>query len=142
MYRRNSPRWHGRNADPVIYCQGSDFPVVETRWGSMAVAICGDLFDDSFVSRIRADEPRYLLWPIARCFNDGSFDQLRWDWQEEPQYLERARLTGCTTLMVNKLGDRSREECPSFGGALAVSSKGEAIARWPLGRRGILHVDI
>jgi len=141
-YRRIQPQWHGHNADPKVYRQGDDMPIAETDLGTFCFAICGDLFDEGVVRRVRDSSPQYVLWPIARNFSDSSFDQDRWDREEESEYVAAAGSTGTTTFMVNRLVDRATSDYPSFGGALVVSGTGEAIARWPLAQPGILYVDV
>lgn len=51
-YRRISPYWHGRLADPSIYQQGSLIPVAQTPFGSCVFLICGDLFDDHTIAQV------------------------------------------------------------------------------------------
>ena len=141
-YRRIQPQWHGRNADPQVYRQGDEVLIASTALGRFCFAICGDLFDDGIVARIRESAPDYVLWPIARNFSDGSFNQERWDREEEPAYVAAAASTGATTLMVNRLVDPASSDYPGFGGALVVSGKGAVVARWPLGKPGVLYVDV
>lgn len=141
-YRRIQPQWHGREVDPQVYRQGKEIPMVATPWGKMAVAICGDLFDDGIVERIRNLRPEVLLWLVARNFSDGSFDQARWDQEEEPQYIARAAMSGCTTLMVNALEYGPPEMYPSFGGAMVVNSAGKVTARHSVGRPGVLYYEV
>jgi predicted amidohydrolase len=141
-YRRIQPQWHGRDAHPGVYRQGNAMEAARTPLGSLAFLICGDLFDNAIVARMREMAPDYVLFPFARCFSDGSFDQARWDREEEPEYVARAALLGCATLMVNELGDPLVRECPAFGGALVVSADGRVLARWPLGEPGILLVEV
>ena len=141
-YRRIQPQWHGRDADPNVYRQGNQVQVASTRWGVLAFALCGDLFDDGIVTQVREENPDYLLWSVARNFSDGSFDQGQWEREEEPQYVTRATLIGCTTLMVNLIEDPEWEEYPSFGGAMVVSAEGEVGVRFPLGIPGILYAEV
>jgi len=141
-YRRIQPQWHGRNADPGVYRQGDRVVKADTPIGSISVMLCGDIGDAAIVARVRQTHPDYLLFPFARNFNDGSFDQERWDREEEAWYVERAAAVGCTTLMVNMLYDPEQLEYPSFGGALAVSAAGDVLARWPLGKQGILYAQV
>jgi predicted amidohydrolase len=140
-YRRNQPQWHGRNADPDIYCQGDTIPKLDTPWGGVSFLICGDLFDDEIVDRARALRPDLLLFPFARNFPGGVIDQERWDREEVPEYAGRAKLIGCTALMANYLGDTEADEA-SFGGAMVVSQDGEVTASLPLGRKDVLISDI
>lgn len=141
-YRRIQPQWHGRNADPEVYRQGDQLSSASTPFGTVAFLICGDLWDDSIVARLRAIAPDYVLFPFSRNFSDGTFDQDRWDREEESDYAARAALLGATTLMVNGLEDASITEYPSFGGALVTSAEEEALCRWPLGTPGILYAEV
>lgn len=141
-YRRISKGWHAREADTHVYREGSYLPVVSTPFGSVAFLICGDLFDDTLVAEARALKPDLLLFPLARNFDDSSYDQRRWDEEEAPEYAKRAAMVNATTLMVNYLGDASWDSYGMFGGAMAVSSQGEILASWPLGRPGLLLVDL
>lgn len=139
-YRRIQPRWHGSRADPAVYSEGTEVAKVDTPLGSIAFAICGDLWDDAIAARLRALQPDWLLYLSARCFDDGSYDQQRWDLCERPEYLARFRLTGCTVLMANYLADRELMG-GSFGGALAVAPDGTVLADYPLGQPGMLLVE-
>jgi predicted amidohydrolase len=141
-YRRIQPQWHGRKADPEVYCQGSRTAAAATALGAVAFLVCGDLFDDTIVGRVASLTPDYVLVPFARNFSNGSLDQEPWDREEEPAYVERARMTGATVLMVNSLERAGLSEWPSFGGALAVARSGEVLARFPLGQRGTLYVEV
>ena len=141
-YRRNQPQWHDAAADPAIYRQGASVEVVRTPIGTFGFLICGDLFDDALVARFRALRPDLLLFPFARCFPDGSADQARWDTEEMPEYTRQVVSAGAPALMTNYIGDPGLEECPSFGGAFAVSADGEVIASLPLGVEGALLVDL
>jgi len=141
-YRRITPGWHGPHASPGVYCEGRTIPVAEAPWGTMAFAICGDLFDDAVVARLARLDLQWLLFPFARAFDDGSADQRRWDREEMPAYRGQVQRVGCTTLMVNYLADASLEDDNSFGGAFVVDSAGALIAQFPLGREGLLIVDL
>jgi predicted amidohydrolase len=138
-YRRIDPRWHGRKADPAVYCQGMEIPIANTPFGTVAFAICGDLFNDDVVARLRSLQPRWLLYPFARGFNDYMWDQRRWDATERAEYLARVRQAGVTTLMANSLA--VKDMGGDFGGALAVKGDGTIIDEYPLGKAGILVID-
>jgi len=142
-YRRIQPQWHGRNADPFVYCQGTELPKADTPLGSFVFLICGDLFDDAIVQRARDLRPDWLLFPFARCFSDGSHNQERWDREEAPQYAQRVRRVGCTAFMTSYLsGEGLHENGLSFGGAMVVSGDGTIVETFPLGRMGMLVVDV
>ena len=141
-YRRNQPQWHGKKADPTVYCQGSNIGVAQTPFGTLVFLLCGDLFDDGILSQFRSLRPDWLLFPFTRCFSDGTANQVRWDTEELPEYVARIKMAETPALMVNYLADSSLADDNSFGGAFAVSAQGEVIARYPLGVEGMLIVDI
>ncbi|MBN1873298.1 MAG: carbon-nitrogen hydrolase family protein [Anaerolineae bacterium] len=139
-YRRIQPQWHGRNADPLVYRQGTEMAKVDTPLGTFAFLICGDLFDDEIIERARDLQPDWILFPFARCFADGSYDQGRWDREEQAEYLRHVRLIGVTTLMTNYLAERDLLG-GAFGGAMIVAGYGTIQASLSLGRRGVLIVE-
>ncbi|MHB1354457.1 MAG: carbon-nitrogen hydrolase family protein [Anaerolineae bacterium] len=141
-YRRIQPQWHGRHADPTIYCQGCEMAKTVIPFGSVSFLICGDLFDDAIVARFRQLQPDLLLFPFARSLPGGVLDQSRWDNEELPLYRERVRLAGIPALMVNYLADPSLVDDNSFGGAFVISAQGELLASLPLGEQGMLLVDL
>jgi predicted amidohydrolase len=142
-YRRMNAGWHGRQAAPETYREGTEMPVVATPWGRMAILICGDLFDEHAVAAVRRAQPEWLLFPFARCFTGGGRSQTRWNQEEMPAYVERVRLAGVPALMVNYLADDdSLPEDRSFGGAFVVSPDGRLLAEKPLGEDGLLIVNL
>lgn len=140
-YRRIQPNWHGRRADPAVYHQGTTLSVAETPFGRYAFLLCGDLFDDEILRRMRDLRPDWLLLPFARGFDSDVRDREQWYREEQFAYVRRARLVGVTTLMVNYLADRTLPgNC--FGGAMVVSGGGIVLASLPLGEAGMLLVDL
>jgi predicted amidohydrolase len=140
-YRRIQPQWHGRGADPAVYCQGTDLPKADTPFGSIAFLVCGDLFDDEILRRTGELRPDWVLFPFARCFNDGSFSQERWDNEEREEYVGRVRSLGISTLMTNYVADKSLQG-GAFGGALAITGDGQVKSEQPLGRVGLLITNL
>jgi predicted amidohydrolase len=140
-YRRIHPGWHGPQADPAVYGQGTDLPIAETPLGRFAFLICGDLFQEELAQRARGLAPDWLLYPLARGFDDNSWSQERWDREAEPEYCEQVRKIGVTTLLVNSL-DRGLPNDSSFGGAAVIAGDGSVVARLPLGREGMLLAEL
>jgi predicted amidohydrolase len=140
--RRIHPGWHGRDADLNVYCPGTELSTALTPLGTFALSLCAsDLFDTKLIRRVRDLRPDWLLAPMARCFDDGSYDQERWDREEKHVYMERVKLAGTTTLMTNYLAGRELDG-GSFGGAMIVSKDGAEIDSLPLGEAGMLFVDL
>ncbi len=135
-YRRITPGWHGRRADPRIYREGDALPVAGTPWGRAAFLICGDLFDEALTRRAAALKPDLLLYPLARAFPPGVELAVGWA-KERPAYAEAAASVGALTLMSNYLGCDE-----TFGGAMVVSPTGDILAELPPGRAGLLLFDL
>jgi predicted amidohydrolase len=140
-YRRMQPQWHGQHADPWVYGQGTELPVAHTPFGTVSFLLCGDLFDDRIVDRFRALGADWMLCPLARCFSDGAIDQQRWEEEELPDYVERIRRAGITALIVNYLAE-SDLLGGAFGGAWVIGPDGVVLASLPLGKEGMLVVDL
>lgn len=136
-YRRISPHWHRRGANPLFYRHGNSISKVKTPLGSFAFLICGDLFDDYLTQQVKNLQVDWLLYPFARCFDDGSYDQKRWDTEEKPEYIRCALKTGATSIMVNYLSHEDLGDGNSFGGAMVVGKDGNTIKEVPLGKAGL-----
>lgn len=139
-YRRMTSGWHGKKVDPRVYYEGNELKKARTTLGTFAFLICGDLFSDELIAQIEELRPDWILFPFARCFEDGIYDQKRWE-EEKRKYIERVKLAGSITLMVNYFADKELDG-GSFGGAMVVSPIGEIIAEMPIGKEGMLHVEI
>ncbi len=140
-YRRIDSHWHASRVPPNTYCEGSDLGAVDTPLGRLAFAICGDLFSDEVVERVRAVRPDVILHPMARCFSDGSSSQDRWDGGEVSAYALRARAAGTLTLTVNYLADVGLGG-GGFGGAWVFGPTGAVVDQFPLGREGVLVAEL
>jgi N-carbamoylputrescine amidase len=141
-YRRVDPGWRYPTSDPAVYREGTEVLAAETDLGRIAILLCGDLFNDEVVDRLRAADPDLLLFPYARC-HDGERGTLDW-WREEgeAEYLERAALTGATVLAANLHEPGADDPCPAYGGAFVVGAGGRLLARRPPGPPGLLVVDL
>ncbi len=139
-YRRISPQWHRQNADRRVYRQGTDLPMASTDFGTCALLLCGDLFDDEILRRLRHLGPNWLLFPFARSYDSEVADAEQWDREERLVYAHRAASAGVGALMVNHLAVPELGGC--FGGALAVATDGTITGELPPGSEGILQVDI
>lgn len=141
-YRRIQPMWHGKHADPVVYCQGTELFKAETDFGSVAFLICGDLFDDDLRRRMRDMHPDWILHLYARCFSDGSRDQNRWDRDEIPEYAKQASEIGVPMFSTSYVCiERFSQEADAFGGAMVIDRDGSVIGTYPLDKSGILYFD-
>lgn len=139
-YRRISPGWRDRHCDARVYREGDAIGRTDTRLGSFAFLICGDLFEEGVAQRVRHMQVDFLLYPFARCF-DGTYDHQLWNREVKGEYVRQAALTGTTVLMVNYLATKEFDG-GTFGGAMVVGPSGQVFAEFPIGRPGLLLVDV
>lgn len=142
-YRRVSKGWRDLGWDASVYREGDALPHIDTPLGSMAFLICGDLFDDDLCDRVREMDVDYLLYPMSRNYIGDAYDQAKWDMETRTEYVDRAKLAGASLLLVNQLGGSFEPDAgDAFGGAMAVSKDGRTLAEMPLGRPGLLLVNL
>jgi predicted amidohydrolase len=140
-YRRMDQHWHDGCTESRLYREGTECPAVDTPIGRFSFAICGDLFNDTVADQVREQHPTYLLMPFARSFDDGLYDQKRWETEERRIYVERVQKMGVTTLMANSLGTKDFDG-GSFGGAMVVHADGHITHSLHLGMPGMIVAAI
>jgi len=137
-YRRNHPGWHGPHDDPAIYREGVEIPVIETGFGRLGMLICGDLWDERILSRLREAAPDCLLYLMARSLAEN-VNELDFERDELPAYRALWSRTGARVLAVNLCG---QEPDAPIGGAWFASQDGRLLASLPMRREGILTVEL
>ena len=140
-YRRIDSHWHGPRADPAVYGEGYETPVLEDEFGRMGFLICGDVFNDDAVARMWAQRPDLVLVPLARGHDTDMADDEAWQRKEQPAYAERFKAMNAAGVVVNGLsGDGGATGC--IGGAFAVDSRGRVVAALPPRDEDVLAVDV
>lgn len=138
-YRRINPRWHGRNVSKNLYVEGTDINICSTPFGRIALAICGDIFDNEVVKRIREAKPDYLIVPMLRSFGGDCHDKEEWEKEEKRVYARQVAKIGVTALLVNAF--ETGEE-GGFGGSLIISQDGEITAETEIGMPSTLIAEL
>ncbi len=138
-YRRNDPGWHLPEDNPSVYCEGTQVPVVDSPIGRLAFLICGDLWNDEVLNKLKVMNPDYLLYPFAR--NMVPRERIESTWKLElSAYKERWLATGAIILAANLLSDYPHFE--SIGGAWYIDNTGRVLADSPILHEGILIIDL
>ena len=138
-YRRNDSGWHFQNDDSSVYCEGFQIPVVDSKIGKIAFLICGDLWNEDVLMKLKAKKPDYLLYLFAR--NIAPSEQVESIWESEIQsYKKRWQECNAKVIATNLLSNIPDFE--SIGGAWYIDSSGRLLADSPICREGILAVDL
>lgn len=140
-YRRIDPQWHGPRADPNVYGEGYETPVLDDEFGRIGFLICGDVFNDDAVARMWAQRPDLVLVPLARGLDAAMPGDDAWARTEQPAYAERFSAMHTAAIAANGLapGDE-RSGC--IGGAFATDAQGRMIAELPTRVEDVLVVDV
>ena len=134
-YRRQSPGWHGKNADKGIYCEGNKVSTFSIENCSYSYLVCGDLFEDDLIAAVKESNPSIVIVPIARSSDNGSFSQELWDIEERPYYLDQVKKLKARVLMPNYINERDN----FFGGAYVINSDGIIEKQKDIYEEGILY---
>ena len=117
------------------FVAGAESLVVRIQGVDVGIAICEDIWrSQGPVSDLAARTPGLVLVPNGSPF-ERSKDDLR-----EKLVKERARQIGASLLYVNMTG--AQDDLVFDGDSIAVTAKGEVIARAPQFDDGLMFVDL
>jgi predicted amidohydrolase len=136
-YRRINPQWHSPQA-PDQYAEGADLTTAPSRLGTIALVICGDMFDAAVVEKIEAADPDYLLVPMSRSYS--RYTPQWWNNEEKGFYTRQVGHIGIPALLVNSFETGAR--WPAFGGAMIVASDGQILEETPTGEPSMLVTEL
>jgi len=105
------------------FLAGDSFSSVATALGRVALAICGDVWEDRFHEHVRIERPDFVFVPMDWCGEDHELGLVTDD--RPPRYLKewkghfrRASLESDATVYVaNTWSQDGPSECGSCGGA-------------------------
>lgn len=136
LFRRVSKGWKLPHASGR-YREGEGFHTFCYMDKTLAVGLCGDLWDDENVRKMRALSPDAILWPV---YTDFAADA--WNTEIKHEYAQQAECFGAKALYVNPYCvDKQQEEDIAKGGA-ALFENGSITAETPAGKASLLFVNI
>ncbi len=131
---------HRKNNEKPPFVNSETVSSVDTRFGKIGILICADIFSKEVVEKLNP-ELDFLIMPMVRSFDGISPNCERWLKEERNMYIDGAKATRTTTLMINALAIETENEEPSFGGALVINSLGKLVAESPHGTDDLLIWD-
>ncbi|TFH00447.1 MAG: carbon-nitrogen hydrolase family protein [Candidatus Thorarchaeota archaeon] len=138
-YRRNDPGWHLPEDNPSVYCEGLEIPVIDSKIGKLAFLICGDLWNDKVLEKLKIKNPDYLLYLFARNFIPDGSTESTWKLVLS-MYKERWLASGTNVLAANLLSEYPQFE--SIGGTWYFNKDGQVITESPILHEGILIIEL
>lgn len=132
VFRRVSTGWKEPIANHM-YQEGTGFHQFTFMNKVFAVAICGDLFNDTFLAALKHMELDALLWPL---YVDYTVDE----WQKTvlQEYTQRAGNLEYPVLMINSFV----EEPNCAKGGCYVFHENAVESSLPLGNLGVLEFQL
>lgn len=135
VYRRVSPGWKEEFASEN-YCEGEEFHSFIYKERKIVVGLCGDLWFEENVHKVKQLLPDVVFWPMYTDFN---YEE--WNTSIKYEYAEQAGQMGGNVLYVNSVClDKEADEIAKGGAALFVN--GEIDREIPSGKEGILLVQV
>ncbi len=131
--------YHRKINEMPPFSTGTDVSAFEFNGLMTAIILCGDLFDDGVVGRVRRLELDLLLIPIYRCFDMRNPDPERWEKEEKWAYVRAAAGLADYVFISNAL---DKWEKSAFGGGLIVNKEGSILAESPHWSDKIAFVDL
>ena len=128
-FRRVSPGWQEPAAD-AHYKEGAHFETFTYKGKTLAVALCGDLWQEGRPEEMNALHPDAVLWPVYCDYNAAA-----WNTVVKFEYARQAGLAGNNVLLVNSIGGGAR------GGA-AHYWKNRIRLELPAGENGYLFANV
>lgn len=128
-YQRVSPGWRIAKTSSE-YCEGDTFRTCAIAEKTLAVIICGDLWEDSLLARITALKADAFLWPVF-C----AYKKREWEQSIRAEYAARAAGVNAPVLFVNS---RIGEEGAYSAGGAAVFFAGTTVLELPMEETGFL----
>ncbi len=111
VYRRVSPGWKETFADEQ-YREGDGFHDFSFMDRKIVIGLCGDLWYDEHVDKVRRMKPDVVFWPVYTDFVSNA-----WNESEKYEYAAQARKLCDKVLYVNSVCKDKEETGIARGGA-------------------------
>ena len=135
IFRRVSPGWKESSAT-VQYLEGESFRVFEFMNNKIAIGLCGDLWFENNVDKIKAIKPEVVFWPVYTDFASEI-----WNSTEKHEYAKQANRFCNKVLYVNSL-NMDKDSLEYAKGGSAFFENGTRRQEAPSGKEATLLVEI
>ena len=135
VYRRVSPGWKEPFANEQ-YREGNGFHRFDFMGKKVLIGLCGDLWFDENVDKVKQLNPDIVLWPVYTDFHPDE-----WNTAEKYEYAAQANKFCDMVLYVNSVcKDKEGDEIARGGSAFFEN--GNIRQEIPSGKEAILLVEI
>lgn len=135
LYRRVSSGWKETFASKE-YCEGKKFNNFLYKGKKISVALCGDLWFDENIDKLKILSPDIVFWPV---YTDYNFND--WNTAVKYEYAVQAGKIGGKVLYINSFcKDKTENEIARGGAALFIDGKIDT--EIAAGKEDILFIEI
>lgn len=135
IYRRVSPGWKEAFANEQ-YQEGDGFHEFYFMGKKIVIGLCGDLWYDEHVNKVKRLCPDVVFWPVYTDFVSSV-----WNTSEKYEYAAQANKLCDKVLYVNSVC-KDRDEIEFAKGGAAFFDNGEIRNEVPSGEEAVLIVEI
>jgi len=135
VYRRVSPGWKETFANEQ-YQEGDGFHEFYFMGKKIVIGLCGDLWYDEHVGKVKRLKPDVVFWPVYTDFVSDV-----WNTAEKYEYAAQANKLCGKVLYVNSVC-KDRDEMELAKGGAAFFDNGEIRQEVPSGEEAVLIVEI
>ena len=133
-FRRVSIGWKEPEADSH-YQEGKEFPLFEYLGRKFTVGLCGDLWYEENIQKLKEIPADIVLWPV---YTDYPYEE--WNKTIKLEYAEQVSALGKPVLYVNSVC-LEREGYEIARGGAALFENGEIKCETPSGKESVLLVE-
>ena len=135
LYRRVSPGWKESFANEQ-YREGDGFHNFDFMGKKVVIGLCGDLWYDENIDKVKQLNPDVVFWPVYTDFNSEE-----WNTSEKYEYASQASKFCDKVLYVNSVcKDKDTNEIARGGSAFF--EYGSICREVPSGKEAILLIEI
>lgn len=135
VYRRVSPGWKEEFANEQ-YCEGTGFHAFSFMGHKIVIGLCGDLWFDENVNKVKSLCPDIVFWPVYTDFNYN-----RWNESIKYEYAGQAGKICDKVLYVNPYC-MDKEDVEIAKGGSAYFRDGNIDKEIPAGKEDVLIVEV
>ncbi len=140
IYHKNSLPNYGMFQEARFFFAGDTLEEFQTKYGSVVIAICEDLWNSKIIDKIVSIKPDIIYIPTAspaRGFKNSGLE-IEYKWNSILSTV--ANLSGTHTVFVNRVG--FEDGLGFWGGSRIVDPNGKVIEKAKLFEEELLHFQI
>lgn len=135
VFHRVSIGWKEKIAD-YHYKEGNDFHLFKLNGKSFAIGLCGDMWDDGNIKKMKDLKPDIVLWPVYLDYNYNE-----WNNEVKYDYAHQSSIFANKVLCVNSVCLDKDEIDTAKGGAIYFEN-GIIKYEIPAGKENVLIVEL